>query len=44
MEKKKFIKPEMDIIDFQNNDIITASVGTDDAGWTEGELFGSDDE
>ena len=39
MEKKKFLKPEAEIIDFQNSDIITVSGGTDRAAWVGDEDF-----
>lgn len=30
-KKKKFLKPELEVIDFENDDIITLSVGTQGA-------------
>lgn len=38
-KKKKYEKPEAEVIDFNNEDIITMSVGATAAGWTDGEDF-----
>lgn len=34
-EKKKYVKPEANVVDFENEDIVTASVG-DVANWGDG--------
>ena len=36
-DKRKFVKPEAEIFEFKNEDIITESLGlADTAGWTDG--------
>ena len=37
-DKKQFVKPEAEVVEFVSNDIITVSVGTT-AGYDEGEDF-----
>ena len=32
-KKKKFVKPDAEVIDFANEDIITLSLGTGDPGY-----------
>lgn len=42
-EKKKYAKPEAEKIDFEEKDIITLSVGTQNGNWADddnGEPFG----
>lgn len=41
-KKKKFVVPEAEIIDFSEEDIITASVGTDAVKWGDGTIDGFD--
>ena len=38
-DKKKYERPEAEIVDFSNEDIITMSTGAVEAGWTDGEDF-----
>ena len=45
-KKKKFLKPELEVIDFENDDIITGSgllEAQGNSGWTDedGENFGA---
>lgn len=39
-KKKKYAKPEAEVVDFAKEDIITLSGGTGTAGWDDG--FGED--
>lgn len=41
-KKKKFVSPEAIIVDFSNEDIITASEATDTLKWGEGTVDGTD--
>ena len=39
MDDKKFVIPEAEIISYSDEDIITMSVTTAEAGWDDGEAF-----
>ena len=32
--KEKYLKPEMDLIEFENIDVLTSSSDNEDEGWT----------
>ena len=32
--KEKYLKPEMDLIEFENIDVLTSSLDNEDEGWT----------
>lgn len=36
MEKSKYIEPEVEIIEFDSEDFITASTGDNEASWNPG--------
>ena len=38
--KKKFEKPELEVIEFTNDDIITESGGLGETGWQQGDING----
>lgn len=39
MDDKKFVMPEAEIVSYSDEDIITVSVTTAEAGWDDGEAF-----